>query len=290
MKKSWGNRVRRQLARAGVSALTAVLAACSPAGLLNLTVPKSGYHVARDLAYGSDERQKLDLYIPDGLKAPAPVILFFYGGSWESGEKSWYLAFGQAFASRGIVVAIADYRLFPKVRYPAFIHDSALALRFVRGVAATYGGDPDRIFLAGHSAGAYNAMMLVSDPHYLHEVQGNMGWVRGVVGISGPYDFLPLKSANLIDIFGGDRRTETQPITYVDGKRPPMLLVTGSDDTTVLPRNTRRMAARLRLFGADVREIVYPGVGHIGIILSVAAPFRSRTTLRDDIINFVKGD
>ncbi|HEY4125609.1 MAG TPA: alpha/beta hydrolase [Rhizomicrobium sp.] len=279
--------MRKTFARLGASALAVLLAACSPASLLNLTVPRSGYRVVRDLAYGTDTRQKLDLYIPDSLKAPAPVILFFYGGSWQSGEKAWYLAFGQSFASKGIIVAIADYRLYPKVKYPAFLDDSANALRFVHEKVASYGGDPARLFLAGHSAGAYNAIMLVADPHYLQDVHGDVNWVRGVIGISGPYDFLPLKSADLIDIFGGDRRVDTQPITYIDAKRPPMLLVTGSDDTTVLPRNTKRMAAKLRSFGTDVKEIVYPGVGHIGIILSIAKPFRSRTTLRDDIVNFV---
>ncbi len=279
--------MRRKLFGLGATALTSLLAACSPAPLLNLTVPRSGYSVVRDLAYGQDARQKLDLYIPDGLKAPAPVILFFYGGSWQSGEKSWYLAFGQAFASKGVIVAIADYRLYPRVKYPAFLDDSANALRVVHEKIASYGGDPARLFLAGHSAGAYNAMMLAADPRYLTEVHGRMDWICGIIGISGPYDFLPLKSADLIDIFGGDRREDTQPINYIDGKRPPMLLVTGSADTTVLPRNTRRMAAKLRSLGGEAKEIVYPEIGHIGIILSVAIPFRSRTTLRDDILDFV---
>jgi acetyl esterase/lipase len=279
--------MRSQISRLGTSALAALLVACSPASLLNLTVPRSGYRVVRDLAYGTDPRQKLDLYIPDGLKVPAPVILFFYGGSWDSGSKSWYLAFGQAFASKGIIVAIADYRVYPQVKYPAFIEDSASAFRFVHDKVAQYGGDPNRLFLAGHSAGAYNAIMLASDPRYLREVHADPAWIRGVIGISGPYDFLPLKSPELIDIFGGDRREETQPIRYITAKRPPILLVTGSDDTTVLPRNTKRMAARLRSFGTDVKEIVYPGVAHIGIILSVAKPFRARTTLREDIVTFV---
>lgn len=279
--------MRRKLAKLGATALATLLTACSPAPLLNLMVPRSGYRVVQGLAYGADARQKLDLYIPDGLSAPAPVILFFYGGSWQSGERSWYLAFGQAFASKGIIVAVADYRLYPHVKYPAFLDDSAHALRFVHEKIAAYGGDPARLFLAGHSAGAYNAMMLASDPRHLREVHGDMGWIRGVIGISGPYDFLPLKSADLIDIFGGNRRTDTQPINYIDAKRPPMLLVTGSEDTTVLPRNTKRMAEKLRSFGSEVKEIVYPGVGHIGVILSLAKPFKSRTSLRADIVDFV---
>ena len=111
--------------------LVELLAACSPAALFDLTVPRAGYHVERNLAYGPDARQKLDLYVPDRLAAPAPVLLFFYGGSWKSGSKSLYRAFGQAFASQGMIVAIADYRLYPLVRYPAFLEDGALAFAWL---------------------------------------------------------------------------------------------------------------------------------------------------------------
>lgn len=256
--------------------------------LLDLMVSRRGYRVVRDLAYGPRSRQKLDVYVPNELKASAPVILFFYGGSWQSGDKSWYRAFGEAFAGKGIVVAVADYRLYPEVLYPAFVEDGALALRFVRDRIAGYGGDPARLFIAGHSAGAYNAMMIVCDPRYLHELGGDLSWVRGLVGISGPYNFLPLKDDKLIEIFGGDRRVETQPITYVDRAYPPMLLVTGSQDRTVSWKNTKRMAAKLREFGTDVTEIVYPGIGHIEIILSVARLLRGRTSLREDIAGFVR--
>lgn len=256
--------------------------------LLDLLVSRRGYRVVRDLAYGLHRRQKLDFYIPNGLKEPAPVILFFYGGSWQGGDKGWYRAFGEAFTSKGIVVAVADYRLYPEVLYPAFIQDSALALRFVREHVSEHGGDPARLFLAGHSAGAYNAMMIVCDPHYLSELGGDLSWIRGLIGISGPYDFLPLKDDKLIEIFGGDRRVETQPINYVDKTYPPMLLVAGSKDRTVSWKNTKRMAAKLREFGNGVTEIIYPGIGHIDIILSVARFLRGRTTLREDIARFVR--
>lgn len=256
--------------------------------LLDLLVSRRGYRVERDLAYGPHHRQQLDFYIPKELKAPAPVILFFYGGSWQSGDKGWYRAFGEAFTSKGIIVAVADYRLYPEVLYPAFVEDSALALQCVHEQVVSRGGDPARVFLAGHSAGAYNAMMLVCDPQYLHELGGDPSWVRGVVGISGPYDFLPLKDGKLIEIFGGDRRVETQPITHIDRSYPPMLLVAGSKDRTVSWKNTKRLAARLREFGTDVTEVVYPGIGHIEIILSVARLLRGRTSLREDIARFVR--
>src|SRR5579871_7014089 len=148
------------LAVAGSGALSAA------APLFDLAIPKSGYAVRRDLAYGNDPRARLDLYVPDGLSAPAPVILFFYGGSWQSGTKNIYRAFGQAFASAGIIAAVADYRLYPEAKYPAFIHDGAQAFRFLRETVGGHGGDPARIFVSGHSAGAYIAAMLACDPAY----------------------------------------------------------------------------------------------------------------------------
>ncbi|MEO8895943.1 MAG: alpha/beta hydrolase [Rhizomicrobium sp.] len=275
--------------KTGFAALMgALLAACSPVSVLNLAVSRSGYHLVRDLAYGTDPRQKLDLYVPDTTTAKMPVMLFFYGGSWETGSKDIYLALGQAFASKGIMVAVADYRLFPQIRYPAFLDDSAHAFAYIRDHAADYGGDPQRLFLAGHSAGAYNAVMLAADKSYLQKAGVDIGQVCGVIGIAGPYNFLPLTDDHLITMFGGVRRPETQPITYIDGKRPPMLLAAGTADTTVSPRNSSDLAAKLKSFDSPVQLISYPGVGHIGIILSLAPGFRGRTSLRDDIIRFVE--
>jgi acetyl esterase/lipase len=266
------------------AAMASLILDCSPISILNATISRSGYRIERDLAYGSDPRQKLDLYIPDGLKSPASVLLFFYGGTWQSGTKDYYLGLGQTFASRGIVVAIADYRLYPQVKYPAFIEDGAMAFRALRDSVAKSGGDPSRIFVAGHSAGAYIAVMLASDPRYLTEVHEGLESIRGVIGIAGPYDFLPLKDTNLIAVFGGADRAETQPIHYIDGTRPPMLLVAGSADTTVLPANTLRMAERLRAAGSEVETKIYPGVGHVGILLSFLS---SKSTLRDDMVQFI---
>jgi acetyl esterase/lipase len=265
-----------------------VLSACSPAMLLNsLLVPNEGYAVKKDIAYGADPRQKLDIYVPGNLRAPAPVIVFYYGGSWQTGSKDIYKFFGQAFASKGIVTVVADYRLYPQVKFPAFVDDGAKAFKFVHDHIANYGGDPNRLFLAGHSAGAHIAVMLDSNLSYLKAAGADPVWVRGVIGIAGPYDFLPLTDPKLIDLFGGDRVAATQPITFIDGKRAPMLLVAGTDDKTVSPKNSSRMAKKLQSFGSEADVKFYPGVGHIGIILSLAPGFRGNTTLRDDMTNFV---
>jgi acetyl esterase/lipase len=256
------------------------------AQLLNATIPRRGYRVMRDLAYSVDPRHKLDLYVPNGLTSPAPMVLYLYGGSWQWGSKATYRFLGQALASAGIIVAVADYRLYPQVKYPAFVEDSAEAFRFVRTRAAEFGGDPARLFLAGHSAGAYNAMLLAADRRYLSDEE--RAAIRGIVGIAGPYDFLPLKDPALIDMFGGDSVLETQPIGYVDRKLCPMLLVHGSGDMVVHPRNVRRMAKKLREFGTEVETREFEGIGHIEVIVSLAPWFRGRTTLRDDMVRFVR--
>ena len=270
------------------SLLAALLSACQPFALVNLLVPRSGYDVHRGLAYGQDPRQKLDIYVPQGLKAPAPVLLFFYGGAWQAGNRGDYRGFGQAFASAGIVTVVADYRLYPAVKYPAFVADAAGALAWLHAHVGDYSGDAARIFVSGHSAGAYNAVMLACEPSFIAAKGGGLDWMRGVIGIAGPYDFLPMQEAEYIDMFHGRDNPDSMPVNHVNGKRPPMLLVTGDDDGTVRPRNTRSMAAKLRAFSSPVQEVHYPGTGHVGILLSLVPGFRGTTHLRQDMLDFIK--
>jgi len=264
-----------------------LLSACQPFGLINLLVPKSGYDVQRGLAYGPDPRQKLDIYRPHGLKGPAPVLLFFYGGSWQSGNRGDYLAFGQAFASAGIVTVVADYRLYPQVKYPGFVEDAAAALAWLHGHGRDYGGDGARIFVSGHSAGAYNAVMLAAEPKFIEAKGGRLDWIRGVIGIAGPYNFLPMREPAYIDMFHGANNQGAMPVSHVHGPRPPMLLVTGQADDTVAPHNSDDMARKLESTGNAVRVIRYPGVGHIGVILSLVPGLRGTTSLRQDMLDFI---
>jgi acetyl esterase/lipase len=277
------------LVSALLSGVSLLLAGCDAAfTALNLIVPRDGYRMVRDVAYGAGPRRKLDIYVPDNLKAPAPVLLFFYGGAWQSGERANYLAFGQAFASEGIVTVVADYRLYPEVKYPAFVEDAAQALAWVHAHIGDHGGDPGRIFVSGHSAGAYNAVMLASEPAFLSRVGGDLSWIKGVIGIAGPYDFLPLQEASYIDIFHGANNRDAMPVNHVDGVRPPMLLAWGTGDRTVYAVNIDHMEARLRSVGSPVETHRYPDVTHVGIILSLAHGFRGRTTLHKDMLAFIR--
>lgn len=259
----------------------------SPAVLLNLTVPRLGYRVERGLLYGPEDRHRMDVYRPTRKVTAAPAILFFYGGGFITGHRREYRFVGQALASKGIIVGVADYGLFPTHRFPEFVEDGAMAALFFRETLAKYGGDPNRLFVAGHSAGAYIAVMLASDARYLRALGADQSILAGAIGISGPYDFLPITNATRIEIFGGPDRVETQPIHFIDGKRPPMLLLTGDRDANILPRNTEHMAARLREHGSKVETIVYPGIDHFRIILGLAPLFRRVVPLRADILRFV---
>ncbi|WP_428391679.1 alpha/beta hydrolase [Lichenicoccus sp.] len=252
-----------------------LLAGCSPAGLVNALAPD--HQVARSVAYGSGPRRSLDVYAPSGSAISGrPVVLFLYGGSWDSGDKAMYRFVGDALASRGFVVVIPDYRLYPEVRYPAFLQDCAAALAWTRQHAARYGGSAAPPFIMGHSAGAYNAAMLTLDTRWLaaHDMTPR-GDLRGMVGLAGPYDFLPLDTDELRDIFAPGRPLQsTQPITYVDGRNPPVLLLAGKRDTTVRPGNTLRLAAAIRAKGGFALDLLYPGIGHVEIIAAFSGPLR----------------
>ncbi len=144
------------------------------------------------IPYGAGPRKVLDVYVPKNPTGPAPVLFFIYGGGWDHGDRGDYQFVGNAFASRGFVVVIPDYRLYPEVKYPDFLEDNAQAVRWVQDNIAKYGGDTDRLFLAGHSAGAYNAVMLALDHSFFHDA-GVTLTVKAVAGLSGPYDFYPFE-------------------------------------------------------------------------------------------------
>lgn len=263
-----------------LAALT-VLGACSPLPVLNALVPSTTYTAERDLAYGPDPRHRLDVYMPAGKPEKAPVIVFFYGGNWNSGARGDYRFAGEAFASQGFVAVVADYRLYPQVKFPDFLYDGARAFAWTRQHIARYGGDPQRLFLAGHSAGAYNAAMLAYNPDYLKGVGIELSAVRGFIGLAGPYDFLPLNGELSKGIFGfPDTSPATQPISFVPaqagGRLVPALLLTAPQDRVVSPGNSLRMAAKLRAGGGSAKEIAYPELDHARMVGALAAPLRKR--------------
>lgn len=264
------------------------LCSCSVVDILNATISHRGYSVYYNIAYGTNPRERLDIYVPDKLVSPHTTIIYFYGGSWQFGDKNMYRFLGQAFASKGFITVVVNYRLYPEVYFPTFIEDGAKAVRWVHMNIQKYKGDPKHVFLAGHSAGAHIAALLVTDSHYLKEQGGTVSWINGMIGIAGPYDFLPFTDPKIKALFSKVKDSETQPINYVTRGLPPFLLVSGDKDKEVFLKNTINFANRLRNFKVPVTEIIYPGIGHIGIILSLASGFRYKTPLLEDITSFIE--
>jgi acetyl esterase/lipase len=217
------------------------------------------------------------------------VVVFFYGGGWVDGDRGDYAFVGRAFAAQGFVAVVADYRLVPKVRFPAFIEDGALAVKWARDNIASHGGDPARIALPGHSAGAYIAAMLALDPRFLAAVGVDPRTVRGAALLSGPYDFYPYTEQRGRDALGAwPRPAETQPISFARADAPPLLLMHGTADTIVQPRNSQMLAARLAALGAPVELKLYPGKSHTDTIKSLSPAFRGSTPALADSIAFLR--
>ncbi|KQT77956.1 alpha/beta hydrolase [Methylobacterium sp. Leaf466] len=267
------------------------LSACSPLALFDALGPRDGGGrlALKDAVYGSDPRAKLDVFVPVAAANRAPVLVFFYGGSWKSGAKEDYAFVGQALAAQGFVTVMPDYRLYPAVRFPAFLDDGAAAVAWVRDNIAALGGDPNRIVLAGHSAGAYNAAMLGLDSRYLRRAGVDPKAIRAVAGLSGPYDFLPLDEGTAREVFGeAPDKAATQPITFAGPHSPPAFLATGEADTIVRPRNTQNLAARLRAVRVPVQERVYPGLDHADTLLALSVAFRSKAPALSEMTAFLR--
>lgn len=264
---------------------------CSPAGLLNGASRLAGDPArlaANGVPFGPNDRLKLDVWVPEQPAArPLPVVVFFYGGAWVAGERGDYGFVGRALASRGLVVVIPDYRLVPTVRFPDFVQDGAAAVRWTRDHIAEFGGDPDRINISGHSAGAYIGAMLALDEHFLRDAGVDPKSIRSAALLSGPYDFYPFTEQRGRDAFGQwPRPLETQPIHFARHDAPPMLLMQGTADTTVQPRNAERLAAALTKAGAPAELRLYSGKSHIDTIKSLSPLFRSATPALADMLAF----
>ena len=265
----------------------ALLAGCSSFTFLNALAPGKGFSRQTDIAYGPLPRQKLDMYVPDEAGRNRPVLVFFYGGGWEGGERRDYRFVGAELASRGVLTVVADYRVYPEVVFPAFIEDAALAVKWAQDHAAQSGGDPKCLFVMGHSAGAHIAAMLALNPQYLRAAGGDSRAISGLIGLSGPYDFLPLKSGTLKKIFGDPAPRNTQPIDFVTSAAPPALLITGSADTRVDPGNSRRLEGALASAGRLVERRVYPDIGHGRVVAGFSPPLSRGVPVTEDVMRFI---
>lgn len=273
------------------AAFTPLLQACSPLRIINALAPGSTYTLSRDQAYGPNARQKIDVYQPNPPVADAPVVVFFYGGSWTTGDRADYLFAGEALASRGIVTLIADYRLSPEVRYPVFVQDSALAVKWAFDNAKRFGGDPKKLFVMGHSAGGYNAAMVALDARWLGAVGMRPAQLAGLIGIAGAYDFLPIAIPDVQVAFNWPNTPpDSQPLFHASKTAPRTLLLAARNDILVNPvRNTEGLASKLRSAGVPVQMEILDGVSHVTIIGSLAKPLRLLAPVLDRVAEFANG-
>jgi acetyl esterase/lipase len=249
-------------------ALLATAAACSPLASVNAVSPDHGYGVEKDIAYGPEDRQSLDVYRPDSPRSGAPVVMFFYGGSWKRGDKDGYRFVGQSLAARGYTVLIPDYRLYPEVRFPAFVEDGAAAVGWAsRNLSEAESG----IVLIGHSAGAHTAALLALDGSYLRAQGVPEGQVAGMIGLAGPYAFDPRPYWSYREIFAPATPPETsQPVTHARGDGPPLLLLHGGDDNLVKPINSQALQERVAGLGGDARYVEFEEVDHFEILVALS--------------------
>lgn len=279
----------RVCAGAALAMLVALgLGACSGTQVLNSFTPNSGYTRSTNIVFDDATGLKLDVYTPTNARK-APVVIFYHGGRWEEGNKDQYEFVGQALASQGFVAVLPNYRLYPQVHYMAILQDSAKAVVWAHQHIADYGGDPGKLVVMGHSSGAYNAAMLALDGEILKGVGGSRAWLRGMIGLAGPYDFLPLTAPDLRDLFGPPEHFDrTQPVMWVDGSNPPLLLIHGENDENVYVKNTRSLAQRVQRAGGPVTTIIYPDLSHEMIIECLSTLYRNRADVLPNIAEFVR--
>ncbi len=279
-----------------LAATTATVSSCGGVLFAAANAPAlfGKYTREADVAYGAGPRRTLDVYLPDrspeldsAHAGPRPMIVFWYGGSWMKGSKEQYRFVGAALALRGYVAVLPDYRLYPEVRFPAFMDDAALALKWAQDNAARLGADPQRVYVMGHSAGAHIAALLALDGRYIARAGGDPRRIRGLIGLSGPYALAPDTDV-LRTIFGAPfTEADWQPVRFVTRASPPALLSHGSADRVVWISHAEKLEATLRAAGVDVTLRRYAGASHADTVAALSVPARGRAPVLDDISAFV---
>jgi acetyl esterase/lipase len=259
-----------------------------------------GFRVQRDLVFDAEHQLKLDWYESKQAGNNSPLIIFFYGGGWMTGDKSQYLFAAQALTARGYQVVIPNYRLYPQVKFPEFLTDAAKAVAYVqkqkngqaKHALAKNTQPTSPLFLMGHSAGGYIAAMIATDPQYLAQQQLDREIITAVVGIAGAYSFNPAETEYL-PVFDHLQFTQQgfapmQVDTRVQTTQSPMLLITGGKDVTVMQSNTDKLAAALSQVQSPFQLKQYPQLNHTQLMSVFVKPFRSRAPVVADIDAFFR--
>jgi acetyl esterase/lipase len=267
------------------------LGGCTGFDVLNAPVSSRGYSRTTDLPYGPIPRQKLDIYVPRNATPNSRVVIFFYGGEWQAGQKGDYRFAGEALSSEGFIAVLPDYRIYPEATFPQFVEDGALAVRWVHDNIASFGGDPTHIYLMGHSAGAHIAALVTLDAHYLKDLGLDRSVIRATAGLAGPYDFFPFDEDRAIfHMKPGDTKPDPniEPINFVDGHAAPFLAVQGMTDTTCTPNNAFELVAKTRAAGGEADYVTYKNRGHVAVVVALASEFRWLAPVLKDCADYFR--
>ncbi len=228
-----------------------------------------------DIPFGTDDWQKLDLYLPHDTSArDMPTLLFMHGGYWTHGHKEWLGFMAPAFTSLPALFISVGYRLAPAARYPAALEDCLAALHWTYHHIATYGGDPQRLFVGGHSAGGHLAALMTLQPRLLTARGLPADVIKACISVSGVYDLKGDIPQDRLQAFLGPTTSHKQasPLCYVQGAHTPFLLVVGEHDYPVLYEQAYAMAAALRQAGCPFAFLEIPGVDHFQISIQGGDP------------------
>jgi acetyl esterase/lipase len=273
----------------GIFSIAIPIAGCANPIFLLANAPTvfGSYERHTDLAYGQGPRQRLDVYAPPDAQA-RPVVIFWYGGSWKHGSKADYRFVGAALAERGFVAVLPDYRLYPAVTFPAFCEDGARALAWVEQHAQEFGGDPQRIVLMGHSAGAQIAAFIAYNHAFDEKAGAQTKSIVGLVGLSGPY-VLITDTRELRATFPPPfTEADWQPLDYVDAASPPTLLLHGLDDTEVEPEQSIELHDALAGNHVRVDMHLYEHRRHADTLAPFALLARRRSSAFEDSVAFIE--
>lgn len=252
--------------------------------VLNLLAPASA-NLQRDISYGSQSYNRADVYRQDRGSAH-PVVVFLYGGGWQSGSKERVAYVGAALARKGFAVVIPEFRHFPAAGLSDILSDNAKAVVWAAAHASEFGGDPRRIFVAGHSSGAWAAIMLALDSKWLRQTGSEPIALAGAIGLAGPYEISSLAQQADKDVFVGSG-PEMEPINDCSAQHPPILLIAGTADDDVSPSSTTDLSDQMRKFGNKAETHTYPGFGHDQVLHAVSFPFSMGSSVSDTIQHFV---
>lgn len=261
---------------------------CTARQVINTLTPPMGYRVFRNITFDRRHNLRLDIYVPDGA-VRAPVVVFFYSRRWERGTKSDVIFVGQALSAKGFVVVIPNCRHYPGVRYGQILSDSAQAVTWTHRFVKAYAGSAKKLVVMGFDSGAYNAAMLALDPHWMQKAGGKVDWIRGMIGLSGPYNLLPIMAPDLRAIFApASRYPLTQPTSWVNGDNPPLLLVASRADRVVSIKNTNELFYRVEAAHGPVEKVIYRDLSHDMTLDVLSAPLRGRADILANIAAFVR--